>query len=216
MTRLALAAVLLTALTAAGPARADVGVRLSTTTVSIGQLLRGTGAGGMPLYLVPEHSAPRSYSCRGGRAVCVPKVERPRAPYVFLGTVRRSGGAFACRVGNVAPGWYQVVLWYRSCGVNLILAPVWQQGVKRAQLVDGLMHVPRAQLLRLGVRRWAGQKGSLELAPPYLRGGMLGNHLIFRWHARRREHLMSLHAWEPLTEAVGVLRAIVVGTRARG
>jgi hypothetical protein len=159
--------------------------------------------------------------------ICPRRVPAVRAPY--LGHLARglSGSDRPLDVFNLErggerpqhpernrpPAMAHLVL---AAGEVKLLAPVWQQGVKRARLDDGLMYQRRAHLLRLGVRHWAGRKGWLELAPPYLRGGMLGNHLIFRWHGRRREYLISLHAWEPLTEAVDVLRAIVAGTRAGG
>jgi hypothetical protein len=95
------------------------------------------------------------------------------------------------------------------------LAPIWSQGVRRERLRDELMRERRPYLLRFGPVRWAGRKGWLELAPPYLRGGMLGNHLIFRWTHRGREYLVSLHAWEPLTEAAETLRRIVASTPRR-
>jgi hypothetical protein len=44
---------------------------------------------------------------------------------------------------------------------------------------------------------------------------MLGNHLVFRWREGRREYVVSLHAWEPLTEAAATLKAIVASTPAR-
>jgi hypothetical protein len=89
------------------------------------------------------------------------------------------------------------------------LAPIWQQGVRRGLLADGLMAKPREHLVRFGTRRWGGRAGSLELAPPYLRGGMLGNHLVFRWGPPGDERLVSLHAWEPLMESADTLRLIV-------
>ena len=42
---------------------------------------------------------------------------------------------------------------------------------------------------------------------------MLGNHLIFRWRDAEAYHVLSLHAWEPLTESAAVLREIVASTR---
>jgi hypothetical protein len=89
------------------------------------------------------------------------------------------------------------------------LAPIWQQGAWRGLLADGVMTKRREHLLRFGVRRWGGRTGWLELAPSYLRGGMLGNHLIFRWGPRGDERIVSLHAWEPLTESADTLRRIV-------
>ena len=37
----------------------------------------------------------------------------------------------------------------------------------------------------------------------------MGNHLIFRWREHGRTYALGLHAWEPLSEAVATLRAIV-------
>jgi hypothetical protein len=302
----------LIALTTPGSAHADVGARLDTTTVSVGQLLRGWGSAGMPLYLVDERRAPRPFSCMGGRGVCAPQSERPTRPrFVFLGKILRSG-TIALRVPAVPAGRYQVVLWCRPCGSSLILAgatmygqvvtvrpradvvrlvplapkrvkhcrtaaklaaicprlvpgvrapylslvrtdllgsrplamfnlerggewpqhpernrppamahlvfarghvrglaPIWSLGVRRSRLRDGVMPERRSHLLRFGTRTWAGKKGWLELAPSYLRGGMLGNHLNFRWGPRGDERLVSMHAWEPLTEAEATLRRIV-------
>jgi hypothetical protein len=59
----------------------------------------------------------------------------------------------------------------------------------------------------------SGLSGDLILAPSYPRGGMLGNHLVFRWGSKRR-YVVSLHAWEPLLEAEATLRAIVASTPA--
>jgi hypothetical protein len=89
------------------------------------------------------------------------------------------------------------------------VAPVWSLGTRRAQLRNGLMRRTRAHTLRLGRVRWAGKSGRLYLAPRYPKGGVLGNHLVFRWGLRGREYVVSLHAWEPLLEAVATMRAVV-------
>jgi hypothetical protein len=47
------------------------------------------------------------------------------------------------------------------------------------------------------------------VAPSYLRGGQLGNHVVFRWKAGNTEYLVSLHAWKPLDTARATLAAIV-------
>jgi hypothetical protein len=107
-------------------ARADYGLRLTTTSVRVGGLLRGTGnAPGMPVYLVPERSAPRPRKCHGGAAYCAPRSARPPGkPYVLLGRFprRRRNGPFAFRVPRVVPGRYQVVFWCKPCGGTLLLA----------------------------------------------------------------------------------------------
>ena len=84
--------------------------------------------------------------------------------------------------------------------------------LRAAALRDGLMRRKRERSLGFGTLRWAGRSGELLLAPSYPRGGMLGNHLVFRWRDGRREYALSLHAWEPLTEAAATLKAIVAST----
>ena len=56
---------------------------------------------------------------------------------------------------------------------------------------------------------WQGRRGSLLLAAPYPGGGLMGDHLIFRWRDAGREYAASLHAWEPFQETVETLEAIV-------
>ena len=67
----------------------------------------------------------------------------------------------------------------------------------------------RKRAIAFGTVRWGGRNGRLYLAPPYLYGGMMGNHLIFRWREGGRSYALGLHAWEPLREAAATLRAIV-------
>jgi hypothetical protein len=83
---------------------------------------------------------------------------------------------------------------------------------RRTRLRNGLLSRDRTLSLDLGRARWSGRSGSLLLAPSYPRGGMLGNHLIFRWTTDGGDYLVSLHAWEPLREAAATLRAIVAST----
>lgn len=51
--------------------------------------------------------------------------------------------------------------------------------------------------------------GILYLAPPFLFGGQLGNHLVYRWHVGRIEYAVTLHAWVRLAQAIETLRAVV-------
>lgn len=85
--------------------------------------------------------------------------------------------------------------------------------LQRARLRDGLMRRKRPRSLDLGPTRWAGRSGRLLLAPAFPNGGMHGNHLIFRWRDGGRDYALSLHAWEPLTEAAATLRAMVSSAR---
>jgi hypothetical protein len=56
---------------------------------------------------------------------------------------------------------------------------------------------------------WSGRPGTLLRAAPYPGGGIHGNHLVFRWRAGKREYAASLHAWEPFSETVATLRAVI-------
>lgn len=79
------------------------------------------------------------------------------------------------------------------------------------QVRDGFMRPSRVVPLSFGRTRWAGRVGVLYLMPPFPHGGMLGNHLVFSWHQGERPYALSLHAWEPLTESVATLQAMVEG-----
>ena len=84
-----------------------------------------------------------------------------------------------------------------------------RQAVRQATVRDGLLAEPRRAYLVLGRVVWAGRRGALLLAPPFPRGGIEANHLVFRWTARGTIRTVSLHAWEPFTEVPDVLRAVV-------
>jgi hypothetical protein len=122
------------ALVAAGTARADVYVIVTTTTVHVGGFLRGTGDGsGLPFYLVPYARRPLVSRC-GVNALCAARTRRaPRAPYVYLGRLRKTRDFYALqrfrfRVPRVRPGRYAVVIWCRPCGGSLILAGATARG----------------------------------------------------------------------------------------
>jgi hypothetical protein len=94
------------------------------------------------------------------------------------------------------------------------IAPYTRPVGKRFALENGLMRRPRKLPISFGRVRWAGKSGVLFLAPPFVFGGEIGNHLVFRWRERRTDYLVSLHAWEPLRETAATLRAIVESTPA--
>lgn len=62
---------------------------------------------------------------------------------------------------------------------------------------------------------WAGREGALLRAVPFPRGGLHGDHLIFRWRDGRREYAASLHTWKPFQETVDTLEAIVASMPSR-
>jgi hypothetical protein len=70
----------------------------------------------------------------------------------------------------------------------------------------------RQKALLYGTRHWGGHRGSLFLAPSYPYGGQIGGHLTFWWRKGRDGYIVSLHAWEPLTECSRVLRGIIAST----
>jgi hypothetical protein len=79
-----------------------------------------------------------------------------------------------------------------------------------APVRDGLANAPRTRALSLGPRRWAGISGQLSLAPtqghiPFV----YFHYLLFRWRDTKGETAIGLHAWEPFTETVQTLHALV-------
>jgi hypothetical protein len=83
---------------------------------------------------------------------------------------------------------------------------------KTTTLRNGLDKGTRPKPLLFGLRRWGGHTGALFLAPSYPNGGQISGHLSFWWRKRGVGYVISLHAWEPLTETAGALRAIVGST----
>jgi hypothetical protein len=68
----------------------------------------------------------------------------------------------------------------------------------------------RAPRLRLGRPTWGGARGVLVVDSSRR---IAGDHLVFRWRARRVEYAFAIAAWQPLRDAVATLRAIVVAQR---
>lgn len=74
----------------------------------------------------------------------------------------------------------------------------------------GLLKAKRDEPVSFGLVTWGKTRGLLFLAPPFPTGGYLGNHLVFVWKTGAASKAVSLHAWEPLTEAAATLRAITM------
>lgn len=81
-----------------------------------------------------------------------------------------------------------------------------------ATLRNGQTTRTRRRSLLYGPRRWGGHRGALFLAPSYPYGGQIGGHLNFWWRSGGNGYVVSIHAWEPLTETARVLRRIVTST----
>src|ERR671936_1631081 len=110
------------------PAVAAIFIRLTTTRVHDGGVLRLVGnAGHMPLYALPASRMP---CARLG--TCVSPIHRnapPRRPFVLLGyTPGATRGAmpdqaFSIRLPRtLRPGAYKVFVWCARCGGSLIVA----------------------------------------------------------------------------------------------
>jgi hypothetical protein len=85
----------------------------------------------------------------------------------------------------------------------------WPPAADAVAVGDGLRRLHRAHALALGRRTWGGLEGELVLAPPFGAGGIAGNHLVFRWRKGSSYYAVTLHSWEPFTETVKVLRALI-------
>jgi hypothetical protein len=82
-------------------------------------------------------------------------------------------------------------------------------------LRNGIVAHKRLEPLLFGPADWGGRRGVLFLAPSYPVGGQIGGHLAFWWRLRGTNYLVSLHAWEPLTECERILRRVVLSTPRR-
>jgi hypothetical protein len=80
---------------------------------------------------------------------------------------------------------------------------------RRIHNLDGLFGKKRTRAIFVGAYTWAGKSGTVVLAPTYPGGGEQGNHLIFRWHRSNVGCAVGLHGWEPLSQALATLRAMV-------
>lgn len=84
----------------------------------------------------------------------------------------------------------------------------WPRALRPEGAQDGLYAESRTQALLLGRPNWR-RVGELVLAPGLGEGGgIVGNHLVFRWRDATGFHAVTLHGWEPFTETVALLRAV--------
>jgi hypothetical protein len=68
---------------------------------------------------------------------------------------------------------------------------------------DGLFRIRSTGPIPLGPVSWAGRNGELIL------GDCFGNHLCFRWGQLGVGYQIDLHGWEPFTQAVAALEAVI-------
>jgi hypothetical protein len=144
----------------------------------------------------------------------------PEAPYdpaspVFVarsrrGIPHRSLQGFELQWGAEHPG--EPELDRPPATVHLLVSEGWGvrlAGQPRERVRDGLLEQRRRAPVFLGSARWAGRRGELVLTPPFPRGGIEANHLLFVWQEGGSGYGVSLHGWEPFTEVPDVLRAVV-------
>jgi hypothetical protein len=108
----------------ASAAQAAIFVRLTTTAVHRGGVLRLIGdASGMPLYALPA----ARYPCARTGTCTAPlhRASAPGRPFVLLGRVPAAPAtrAFRIRLPRILrPGRYKVFVWCAQCGGSLIVA----------------------------------------------------------------------------------------------
>jgi hypothetical protein len=91
----------------------------------------------------------------------------------------------------------------------------WNEPARR--LRDGLVPEKRPAPISFGRVQFGEREALLYLAPPFPTGGMIGNHLVLAWRTNGGGRAISLHAWEPLTEAAATLwRMALSADRAGG
>jgi hypothetical protein len=126
---------------------------------------------------------------------------RARFPYA-------GSWAFSIQMGGEHPGRPELDRPPATVHVVVTVLPPFRTALpRRSKLRDGLMEKRRRKVLYLGPATWGGHEGVLLLAPPFPRGGLQANHLIFSWDGGTKA--VSLHGWEPFTEVPDVLRAVV-------
>jgi hypothetical protein len=76
-------------------------------------------------------------------------------------------------------------------------------------LSDAALDPNRQEPVSFGRASWGGHEGVLFLAPPFLHGGQLGDHLVYAWSTGNARFAVSLHTWKPLADAAATLREIV-------
>lgn len=169
------------------------------------------------LVAIPARALRECQRLRALRPACPELV--PEAPYdpaspVFVARSRRGIPhlglhGFELQWGAEHPGAPE--LDRPPATVHLVVSEGWGVllDLRRRRVRDGLLELPRRAPISLGRVRWAGKRGDLVLTPPFPRGGIEANHLLFTWQEGRTVYGVSLHGWEPFTEMPGVLRSVV-------
>ena len=148
----------------------------------------------------------------GGFTVSGPVVQRPKASGFTVFDLQHGAPHEKRTWLNRPPGVLHLTLVAGRRPGNLFGGTPYPGSKTTATLRNGQSTRTRRKPLLYGTRRWGGHRGSLFLAPSYPYGGQIGGHLTFWWRKGGDGHVVSLHAWEPLTETARVLRAIIATT----
>lgn len=159
------------------------------------------------------------------RTLCPTRVPRVRAPYLshlardLLGSTGRLD-VFGLERGPPDPEHPERNRPPRMAHIGLLAGQTerispwlepWNEPA--SALRDGLLTPERAESISFGLVTWGGTRGLLFLAPAYPTGGYLGDHLVFVWRDEGVSRAVTLHAWEPLTEAAATLRAMTLSSK---
>jgi hypothetical protein len=75
---------------------------------------------------------------------------------------------------------------------------------------DGMANGNRHHPINLGPRTWSDHRGELSLTPSiYAAEGPLADLTVFRWRDAAGQHALGVNVWEPITQSVQTLHAIV-------
>jgi hypothetical protein len=155
---------------------------------------------------------PRRIPKVSGLVVSGPNVQYPKASGFTVFDLEYGAPHERKTSLNRPPGVLHLTLVAGRRPSNLFGGMTYPGSKATATLRNGQSARTRREPLLYGMRRWGGHGGSLFLAPSYPYGGQIGRHLTFWWRQGRDGYVISLHAWEPLTETARVLRAIIAST----
>lgn len=134
--------------------------------------------------------------------------------------LQRGGENPRLPTAQAPPGFLHIEIWaghipsgrsYQEGGTSPFLFRWPESGTTPVR--DGLMSRRRSTALSFGQIKVGSLRGQLVLAPPTQSGGgLVGNHLLFRTREAGADYLVSLHAWEPLSESVTTLRKMIETT----
>jgi hypothetical protein len=110
--------------------------------------------------------------------------------------------------GTRPPAWSHVVV--EAGDLARAFPFTYPTGGPKVTELDGVFARSRSRAVYIGTFTWGGRRGTVVLAPAFPSGGEQGDHLIFRWREGHTDLAVGLHGWEPLSQALAVLRQMVI------